>query len=454
MMRTLAISALAPAESEALTRQDSTHAESRVAIVTLAAARGLLLIALLAAPWAFGAVQVWAWATLTILAFGVLILWALGGIQAGVLRIAWSPLYVPPAFVLLLGLFQYYGHFTFDPTGTREALIKLGADLLFFFLAGQLFFRAPDGAWRAFGVSATALAFVMGMFAILQFFSSGGLIYWTVKTTSQVTFGPYVNHNHYAGLMEMLIPLSVAYVVARPPSCAAGILPGFIVLVPVASLLLSGSRGGFLSLCVEILIFAATLKWCRPARLTQNSMLKVGTALVAAALIFFWLDPGEVAKRLATVASLPEHPEATLAQRALVTRDSLRLFLAHPFIGTGLGSFEVAYPQYRSFATDLIWDHAHDDYAEALVEAGSLAGLLILAGICLFIPLAFRSLPIRLRRDVGWMQLGAAVGCCGLLVHSFSDFNLHIPANALWFAVCAALATQRRGIEPGVPVWE
>ncbi len=51
--------------------------------------------------------------------------------------------------------------------------------------------------------------FLLALFAIFQFFSSQGLIYWMVKSPGW-TFGPYVNHNHYAGLMEMLIPLSVA----------------------------------------------------------------------------------------------------------------------------------------------------------------------------------------------------------------------------------------------------
>jgi len=47
----------------------------------------------------------------------------------------------------------------------------------------------------------------------------------------------------------------------------------------------------------------------------------------------------------------------------------------------------------------------------------------------------------RLRFEDGWIRLGAAIGCCGLLLHSFFDFNLHIPANAAWFATLAALAT-------------
>jgi hypothetical protein len=42
-----------------------------------------------------------------------------------------------------------------------------------------------------------------------------------------------------------------------------------------------------------------------------------------------------------------------------------------------------------------------------------------------------------------WLDwpVAAALGCCGLLVHSFVAFNFHIPANAAWFAVCMALAT-------------
>jgi hypothetical protein len=47
----------------------------------------------------------------------------------------------------------------------------------------------------------------------------------------------------------------------------------------------------------------------------------------------------------------------------------------------------------------------------------------------------------RLWHREGWLQIGAAVGCCGLLVHSFTDLNLHIAPNAAWFAVCAAIAT-------------
>jgi O-antigen ligase len=117
------------------------------------------------------------------------------------------------------------------------------------------------------------------------------------------------------------------------------------------------------------------------------------------------------------------------------------MFRDRPLTGVGLGSFETAYPPYRSFPSDFEWDHAHNDYAEALAETGLAGGALMLASLVLFLGVAFRTLGERLRHESGWMQLGAALGCCGLLVHSLVDFNLHIPANAAWFAFCAGLAT-------------
>ena len=104
----------------------------------------------------------------------------------------------------------------------------------------------------------------------------------------------------------------------------------------------------------------------------------------------------------------------------------------------------MIFPRYQTFSTDLEWNHAHDDYVEALTETGLVGGLIIASALLLFGRLAFRSLPERLADARGWIQVGATLGCCGLLLHSFADFNLHIPANAAWFAVCAALATVPR----------
>jgi len=423
--------------------QDSGGAGFHVEPRAFLGARVLLIATLLGAPLAFGAVQTWAWAAISISALLLLLLWAIGCVRQGVIRIAWSPLYVPAALFVLLGTAQLYGGLTLDAMGTRESLIKLVAYLIVFFLAGQLFAFASPRVWGALGLTVTLFAFALALFAILQFFSSGGSIYWTVKLRwGGYVFGPYINHNHYAGLMEMLIPIAAAFVLSSSESQSWRTLLRFSILVPVAALLLSGSRGGMIALLGEILILSAVVhKFSRtPGRKARATL--VGVGIVAAALLFFWMDPGEVSQRLTTVAKLAQSPEATLGERTMVAIDSLRIWRDHPWLGTGLGSFETAYPRYRSFPGDAVYDHAHNDYAEALAETGLVGAGLMLGGLLLFLRLAFRQLAERLRNEVGWIQLGAALGCCGLLIHSLVDFNLHIPANAAWFAVSAAIATK------------
>ena len=306
---------------------------------------------------------------------------------------------------------------------------------------GQLLATGSPRILRAFGLAVVVYAFSLALFAILQFFSSKGLIFWTVAAPGAGIFGPYVNRNHYAGLMEMLIPLAAGYVLSRPRDHPLRSLLGFALLVPIASLLLSGSRGGFISLLAEVLILGAIFLWRAPVPGRRRLAAVGGLGMTAAALLFFWMDPGEISRRLETVASITSSPDVTMGGRLVAARDSLRVFRDHPFLGTGLGSFELAFPPYESVPTDQVWQHAHNDYAEALAETGLAGGLLVVVALVMFFGLAFRNLAQRLRDDAGWIQLGAAVGCCGLLVHSFVDFNFHVPANAAWFAVCVAIAT-------------
>jgi hypothetical protein len=501
--------------------------------------RALLVAILLVAPLPFGAVQEWGWGTLSVLAFLLLLLWSLNNLQQGVISLVWSPLYVPAGLFFLLGMVQFFGHLTMDPIATRESLLKLAADLILFFMAMQ-FFGAPaparstrvpagegGGALRRVGEGVgapptsplgwmiVAYSFLLALFAIFQFFSSHGLIYWTVKSPGW-TFGPYVNHNHYAGLMEMLIPIMVASVLTafrRPPSLppsdavsaeasgpisglrwspsvrlldpdgvqrtpligdsrnrrqvpqsqpaglagpgygqagasragressttALAVFLGCVVLIPVVSVLLSGSRGGLISLAVEVLLAAVLIFLRGPASARKITAVLGSSALIAAALLFVWMAPHQISERLETVVDITHLPEVGLADRLVASRDSLRILRDHPWLGAGLGSFETVFPRYQSFPSDLTWDHAHNDYAEALGETGAAGGALILFALGLFFWLAFGNLRERLKHRTGWIQFGAALGCCGLLVHSFVDFNLHIPANAAWFAVLLAL---------------
>ena len=404
-----------------------------------AALAGILALA----PLAFGAVQPWAWGILAVGAAILLMLWTLRSAVQPMLRVVWSPLYATTGAFFSFALIQLFGHLTLEPSGTRESLLKLATDLIFFFLAIQFWKTASGLTWQRLGLAAAVLAFSLAIFAILQFFSNPNLIYWSVRPRwGGWIFGPYVNHNHYAGLMEMLIPVGAGFFLSLPEQAPGRALAGFGVLVPVSSVLLSGSRGALIALMVEGVILLSVLVRFGGAVGQRFLAGFVGLGIAAATLIFFWMDPGAIGKHLGTALELrsAQQAEVGFRTRATVSRDALRMFWAHPLVGTGLGSFEAAYPRYQSFPSDSDWDHAHDDYAEALAETGLPGGILILGSIVLFVRIAFRKLRDRLMYAQGWIQLGAAIGCCGVLVHSLFDFNLHIPANAAWFAVCAAWA--------------
>jgi O-antigen ligase len=429
---------------------------------TLKAARVLLLATVLAAPLAFGAVQVWAWTSICILASLLLVLWALESFGRRAVRIAISPLYLPAIGLLLLGVIQLLSHRTMDTEGTREALLKLAGDLILFFVAVQLWSSPPTALthpsaplplagegqrgegrwmranqhpsrWRRLGAIVTVYSFLLALFSLLQFFSSHGLIYWKVKTDGWV-FGPYVNHNHYAGLMEMLIPVSVTYALSRRKKHGANALLGFAVILPIVSVLLSGSRAGCIALLFEILVIVAVMGWRSSPEERRRYAAAGAVGVVVVSVLFLWLGSGKIASRLASIGGLTRSPEVTLGNRLLVAEGALRMFRDHPWLGTGLGSFDVAYPQYQGFATDLDYHHAHNDYAEALAETGIFGALLMASALAVFFRQAAPHLRARFTSSADWIQFGAALGCCGILIHSLADFNLHIPANAAWFA--------------------
>lgn len=403
------------------------------------AGRVLLLLILCAAPMPFGAVYTWAWASLTVATLLTLGLWNLGTLQRAKLALGVSPLYAPIVLFLIVGLLQLRFHLTLTPVATRESLLKTATYAVIFFLAIQLFNRVPGEIWRKLGLAVLIFAFVFSFLSILQFFWNSSRIIWVSHELAGVPFGSYVDRDHYAGLMELLIPLSAGYVLSRPRHDPLNGLLWLGVLIPMVSLLLTGSRGGFIAMIVEILVLVGMMMgWNRvPGRRTR--VAATGASLVAAAALFFWLAPSFIMNKIGTVNSYV--PEAKEGSRLILWRNALEILRDHPLAGAGMGSFETVYPTYQTEPINLVFDHAHNDYVETLAETGFLGGALLAVGLLFFILITVKNLSAGLGSEQSWIQLGAAVACYGMLVHSFVDFNLHIPANAAWFAFCAGLAT-------------
>src|SRR5664279_5368527 len=326
-----------------------------------------------------------------------------------------------------------------DRVGTREALIKLIGYAIIFFVGQQLYLSASPRTWQNTGAAVAVYTFLMAVFAIVQFFASPGLIYGVIPAESASVFGPYVDRGNYAGLMEMLIPIAVTLACSLRWRHPAKPFLLFVVFTALVSVFLSGSRAGLISLAIEFAIIGLAILFTG----TEHKYILVAGILVAALAVgfFYWLDPGSVWARWQQMAS---KPELALGNRQDIAKDALRMSRDHWMHGVGLGAFEVAYTPYQTVITDLTIDYAHNDYIQFFAETGIWGWSIAPVAITMFLVLSFRHLRSRLHEQSGWLQFGTAVGVCGILVHSFSEFNLHIPANAAWFTFLAALATLPR----------
>jgi O-antigen ligase len=153
-----------------------------------------------------------------------------------------------------------------------------------------------------------------------------------------------------------------------------------------------------------------------------------------------WLGAGPVVEHFESLTH-GDPLERGAEGRLVLWSDALKLLRAHPFAGSGLGCFEIAFTTVQSAELDYTIDHAHNDYLEFAIELGLPAAALLFAGLFW---LATRALQAGYLARSGLSRaqaLGAAGGVAALLVHSLADFNLKIPANALVFSALLGLGS-------------
>ena len=405
----------------------------------------LLLAILFSSPLAFGAVVPAAWGAIAIGASVALMFWAAACVQQRHLFLNYSRSHFVVVAVLLVAALQLATHATADAIGTREALVKLGSNSIILFLTSTLFAIAAESSPRRFGWLISAYSFAIALFAIVQSFASPDRIYWAITPRwGGFIFGPYVNHNHYAGLMEMLFPLTIAFLLSDRVGGPIRFWLAFAAVIEMASVVLSGSRAGIMSIALESGIFGAYLltKKYFPSRRIVVTLVFIAISI---GLLYSWLSSDFLAKRL---QSALQHPEASYGERRNMASDALVIMRHFPSTGTGLGSFSTVYPQYQSFVTDQQVEHAHNDYAEFLAETGIPGAVILVAALALFGAHVRNNLRQPVLSTADWMRIGATISCLGIMFHSFVDFNLHIPANAAWFAACLGIATTTSATEP------
>jgi len=310
------------------------------------------------------------------------------------------------------------------------------------------------------------------LYGLFEYWSGRQNIFWYKKVyyLEEVT-GTYVNHNHFAGLMELTIPLTIAAFTieylrhfaggeTRFLSKLKGLsasthfkLVGLLIAMGVMTiaLVLSKSRVGLVASVFSLIVMAVLAQ--RKSKGTSRVLLIAIGLILIIGLATVRFDRGPI-ERFSWWQD-----EAQI--RFNLWKDSIKIVPDFPLIGRGLGTFREVIPYYRS-QLDFVrisdapqgafWNHAHNDYLQLLIECGVLGFLIMAWGLTRTLRYLVSGLARVTDREIAIMGYALLSGMTALLIHSFSDFNFHIPANALIFSVllglCLILAKESVSDQP------
>ncbi len=415
----------------------SAHA-AQAGTALLYAIFGLLLFG----PLAFGAVEPWSIFLMEAGSAALFLLWIAKLVLEGEINIRWNPLFLPMAVFGLLIISQLAFRRSAYPHDTASLALLYVSYALLCFLAGQSLIKGSQA--RTLALVFSLYGAILGSFALIQGISSNGKLYWIREPRmGGWIYGPYVNHNHYAGLMEMLVPIPLVLALTKLASSRSRVTAAAVAAVMVCTIFLSGSRGGMLAIVAELLIMAVLLVKQKQGLRTA---IGIGVFLVIVVGLLTWVGGAELSKRIATAG--PSHSEITSDIRHNINRDGFKMFLKKPVLGWGLGTFPVVYPQFRTFYTNFFVNEAHNDYLQLLVEMGLLGFGTMLWFLITLYTRAIRKIGHWTSEISGAVALACVLGLSGILVHSAVDFNLQIPANAALFYVLCTVAASEPFVQP------
>ena len=343
-----------------------------------------------------------------------------------------TPLDTPILILLILAMLSTL--FSIDKYTSIWAFILLCNYVIIYYLIVHTF--NTRARLRHLVYSIISVAVFLSIFGLLKKFGANPFPWWNydigLNRELAMSSSTYGNPNHFAGYLAMAIPLMMGF-------CLTGLKGGKLVLsvlltlLMLIALMLSISRGGWVSTFVGVVFFLTAL-------LTHQYFESKKIILIIISVIFFWmfivLANRPVVQELLTVKEVSR--DSSIQARVLAWKKEVDMVRDHPFLGTGPGTFSTMFTQYQPPGFTSRYFVAHNDYLHFISEVGvpliPIMGWMIIA----FYLKGTAKLknPSRLIRGTA---LGAMSGITALLFFSIFDFNLHIPANAILFTILAAI---------------
>jgi putative inorganic carbon (HCO3(-)) transporter len=295
---------------------------------------------------------------------------------------------------------------------------------------------------------------VLALVGIIQKPLYAGRIYgfWPPEEAGN-PFGPFINRNHFAGWMLMMLPLALGYLCAglaramrrteptwrgrliwllTPEANKLILTAGGIAIMGLA-LVLTLSRSGIIALVLALLVMGWLVVRQLPGR--WRKLIAAGYLVLLAIILVAWVGPDALMHRFGKGAFEDGRLGAWADARDTMGR--------HWLTGTGLNTYQFSNLVYQRHNMTAFVSAAHNDYLQLAAEGGLL--LTVPAAIC--VALFIRDVRRRLREDKSssayWFRAGAVTALVAIGLQETVEFSLQMPGNAALFAVVSAIALHR-----------
>jgi len=339
------------------------------------------------------------------------------------------------------------------PKATEDAWLALLPPLAVFLATLSLRENALRKCVYLFITMATAQA----IYALVQFGGGATTTFRTSLNDIGMGVGTYVNRNHLAGLLAMALPLSLGLLASRigqageharyrsrsllrrlagslnPTRINQTLIFSAVSVVILLGAVFSRSRSGMMLAMLGIFL-TAILYGLRIGGRRSTNLVTLLSVIGLALAVEVGLAP--VLERFSEEATLAD------ARWSIFGNSMTALGQFFPF-GSGLGTFPEVFRRFQPDDIAYFVNHAHNDYIEYLFEGGVMAAAVVL----LFLVAYVRAWPRLLRQQrwgtLSFMQAGAGLGLLSMALHGLTDYNWHIPANAIYFALMAGVFFHR-----------
>jgi O-antigen ligase len=400
----------------------------------------LVLAILVFGPLATGAVRPLEFLIIQGLTAGAVLLWMIRLWLNPGHRLLWPPICWAVWAFVLYAIIRYKTADLEYPA--RQELIRVWVYALLFFVVLNNLVRSD-----AAQIISSVMIFLgvgISMYAIYQFATGSNRVWHFIRPVAYNGrgSGTYICPNHLAGLLEMLLPVGLAYVLTGRLGHLLRVFLGYSSVVILAGIAVTLSRGGWVATAVACFIFFVCLLRKREYRIPAVALIVL---IVAGATLFYFkasLSQRRVQRMLAV-----DSPHSIIG-RLWLWEPAIQIWRDHFWIGVGPAHFDYRFPNYRPEEIQARPGYAHNDYLNTLADWGVVGAALIAASVALLFWGVFKTWKF-VGREQGALGtkpsnraafiLGASNGLLAILVHSFTDFNMHVPANAIVAVTLMAL---------------